>query len=98
MRLLFPDARTLTRDPISCANVALEIAVAVAVACLEQAQQGVPQCRIHTNGISGEVATHTMASKSLLKETLLICATTVEVSRRRRPWRICPLLSPEIMP
>lgn len=96
--LVLPWICALALDPVTRYGVALEVAVAVPVALLEQLEQGVAQRGVHADALPREVAAHAVAREALFEERFLVRAPAVEVARGRHPRRVRPPFSPRIVP
>ena len=96
--MLFPASRSLAFNPGSGDGIALEVSVAIPVALLEEAKEGVPQSGIHADATAGMVAADAVTREALFEERFLVRAPAVEVARGRHPRRVRPPFSPGIVP
>lgn len=79
---MFPDFMPFAFNPLAREGIPLKVAVSIVVPALEKLEQRIPQGRIHSHALPGEIAAYTMAGETLLEEGFFFGAPAVEV-----PWR-----------
>jgi hypothetical protein len=94
----FPRSMALSFYPVTSDRVAFKVAILVPIAALQQFQQRVSQGWIHSHRVSWMIAANFVTGETFFEQSLFVCATAVEVSRRCHSWRICSSFSPRIMP
>lgn len=55
-------------DPEAIAGIALKVAIDVAEALLEQLEERIAECRIHSDHLAGVVAAHTVTGEGFFKQ------------------------------
>lgn len=76
----------------------LKVAIAIAVAFLEEREQGVSKSRVHADGFSRLVGANALSSERLLEQSLFIAATAVEDTGWRHARWILATFSAGVMP
>jgi hypothetical protein len=58
----------LAVDPVAITGIALKVAIDVAEALLEQLEERVAECRVHSDHLAGVVAADTVTGQGFFKE------------------------------